>query len=460
MAIARPVLWTWTEICHALGQSSGIGTAILGVSIDSRVLEADDLFIALSGKARPEFNVLDDSSRDGHDFISAAIERGAVAVLVDRNVAVDLPVFRCRDTLDGLWQLARFRREQLACPIIAITGSSGKTTLKSFISQALHGSASSGSLNNHIGVPLSLVRTHKDASSATFEIGTNHPGEIGPLACLTRPDVAVVLNVSNAHIGTFGSESALRTEKLSIGKGVVKGGHLVVHENLLRHAKTRFPLLKVSAFGKSNAARCRFRMDEPDEVEISTPNERKQIRIPGGGEHRAATLCATAAVLDVLQQSLANLDLISAELPAGRGNTHRIAGITLIDESYNANPDSMRKCLQFLASETTGRRIAIVGEMAELGVQSAALHASIVPELDALDGVICVGQALNKHAYSKLRSRVRWGSFSDADGVVEFCVERLKPGDVVLVKGSNSVFWQRRFFPTLLQTLSKDKVGS
>ena len=181
MSIEQSTLWSWSELCEALELDQSDGPEIQGVSIDSRTIEKDELFVALSGKARPEFNVLEDSGRDGHDYIAAAVRQGAGGVLVHRTHASTIPTLRCDDTLTGLWDLAHYRRNQIDGKVIAVTGSSGKTTLKSFLSQALECATSEGSLNNHIGVPLSIVRTPKRASQAVFEIGTNHPGEIAPL---------------------------------------------------------------------------------------------------------------------------------------------------------------------------------------------------------------------------------------------------------------------------------------
>ncbi len=451
MSIEQSTLWSWSELCEALELAQSDGPEIQGVSIDSRTIEKDELFVALSGKARPEFNVLEDSGRDGHDYIAAAVRQGAGGVLAHHTHASVIPTLRCDDTLAGLWDLAHYRRNQIAGKVIAVTGSSGKTTLKSFLSQALECATSEGSLNNHIGVPLSIVRTPRDASLAVFEIGTNHPGEIAPLSKLARPHVAVVLNVLNAHIGNFANLDALREEKLSIGEGVAPGGCLIVDEILQEPTKTRYPDLDVRTYGQSVDADYRYEMDGMDQVQLSTLQER--VAIPGGGEHRAATLCATAAVLDVLGQSAKNVHKISAELPPGRGRTFDVNGIRIIDESYNANPESMRKCLEHLSRQVGGRKVAIVGEMAELGEQTEELHASLVNELRTVDGVISVGRAMTKHAYERLESHAKWGEFEDIGGLAAFCAETLKTNDIVLVKGSNTVFWTRNFVPDLVKAL-------
>ena len=451
-------MWTWAELTGALKLDQGQGPAIHGVSIDSRTIERGDLFVALSGEARPQFNIFEDSGRDGHDYIAAAVRQGAGGVLAHRKHGMDVPTVYCEDTLDGLWDLARYRRSQLEGNVVAVTGSSGKTTMKSFLSQALECGGSEGSFNNHLGVPLSIVRTSKDVNRAVYEIGTNHPGEIAPLSKLARPHVAVVLNVLNAHIGNFANFEALREEKLSIGEGVEAGGCLVVHEDLLDSANIRFPTLDVRTFGQTASSDYRYEMSANDEVTLTTLDE--NVTIPGGGEHRAATLCATAAVLDVLGESAAKLHTISEELPPGRGRSFDVVGVRIIDESYNANPESMRKCLEHLARQVGRRRIAIVGEMAELGEQTAKLHASMVPALNALDGVISVGRAMNDYSYEALESRIKWGAFADVEGLATFCKGLFKPNDIVLVKGSNTVFWTRDFVPDLISVLSESNDAS
>ena len=451
MSIEKPTLWTWSDLCEALALDQSNGPEIRGVSIDSRTIEEGELFVALSGKPRPEFNVFEDSGRDGHDYIASAVRQGAGGVLAQRTHGSDIPTLLCDDTLTGLWDLARYRRSQVIGKIVAITGSSGKTTLKSFLSQALACEASEGSLNNHIGVPLSIVRTSKLASRAVYEIGTNHPGEIAPLSELACPNVAVVLNVLNAHIGNFADLDALREEKLSIGEGVEPNGSLIVHEDLKERARSRYSNLDIRTYGQSKEADVRYQMDGINQVQISTLH--RPVAIPGGGEHRAATLCATAAVLDVLGESAEKIYAISAELPPGRGRTFNVNGIRIIDESYNANPESMRKCLEHLARQQGGRRVAIVGEMAELGERGADLHSSLVNDLNQLDGVISVGSAMNENAYEQLDSHAKWGAFENVDGLTEFCVDTLKSNDIVLVKGSNTVFWTRNFVPNLIKAL-------
>ena len=202
-------LWRWPALCEALGVPSVEGPDVGGISIDSRTTQPGDLFIALTGDPGPRFNASQRSDRDGHDFIKAALAAGAVGVLAHDGGEHGCPALQVEDTLDGLWDLGRAARARLTCPVVAITGSSGKTTSKTFLAAALDAFATAGSLNNHLGVPLSLARTPVDAGSAVFEIGTNHPGEIGPLSELVSPTVSVLLNVHRAHTENFPSRDAL-----------------------------------------------------------------------------------------------------------------------------------------------------------------------------------------------------------------------------------------------------------
>ena len=452
-------LWLAEELAAALNISlpeAWGDMPVDGLSIDSRTTNNADLFIALSGKPRPEFNDFVDTGRDGHDFLENAISAGAVGCLVDRQIELPGRFLTCSDTLDGLWDLGRFRRAQLDVPVIAVTGSSGKTTLKSFLEQALDCDTSEGSLNNHIGVPLSLARTPKSAEYGVFEIGTNHPGEICRLARLVQPDIAVVLNVKNAHIGNFASEGALRHEKLSIGDGVRDGGSLIVHEDLFEEARNRFPQLVVRRFGTSKSAWLRHKDLGANNVELICGENSLTTRVPGGGEHRANTLAATAAVLSVLDLPLKRVFQIENEMPAGRGRQIQVGGICIVDESYNANPDSMQQCLIHLRNSAAKRRLAIVGDMAELGDATGKLHRSLVPVLNQLDGVICVGETMQTNVVPYLDERVQLGSFTDPDGLVEFCTELLRSGGEVLVKSSKRLLWDYKFIDKLTDALQSN----
>ena len=326
------VLWQWSELCDALNLARRAGPDVNGINIDSRNVKAGQLFVAISGRARPEFNINESSGRDGHSYIDAALAQGAVGILVHDEHIRDVSTLQCNETLAGLWQLGRYRRQQLKCPVVAVTGSSGKTTLKSFLCDALNAFASDGSLNNHLGVPLSLANTPRNATSVVYEIGTNHPGEIRRLSDLVKPGVALLLNVHPAHIGNFRDLAELTIEKLSIATGMERGGTLIVPTELANHVYIRNAAFNLVTHGKQSDSDVRYRVLNPLNVEIQNKNDSIVLEIPGGGEHRAATLCAAAATLTVLGLPLRALTQIREELPPGRGNMTRVSNMQLIDE--------------------------------------------------------------------------------------------------------------------------------
>ena len=419
------------------------GPDIEGVGIDSRTLGHGELFVALPGDPGPRFHVSQRSERDGHDYVGAAVEAGAAGALVQRVTGDASRCIVVQDTIDALWSLARAARARFSGRAVAVTGSSGKTTVKHFLAQALDAFSTPGSLNNYLGVPLSLVRTPPDARSAVYEIGTSHPGEIAPLARLASPDVAVVLNVHPAHIEFFDDIGALRREKLSISQGLRNGGTLVCLDALDRGPLD--PGTRVLTFGLGEQADVRLLRSEGGVAALSTPSGSIEAAIPGGGEHRALSLAATAAVLLAFGEDPARIGRIGADaVPAGRGNRIRIGPVTLIDDSYNANPASMAAALQSLSTES-GRKIALLGEMLELGVDGERLHAGMAAACLDIDKMVCVGAAMDA-LYARLPRRQRLAFFPSPSEIdTDAIVDALRPGDVVLLKGSNRVFWSRDF---------------
>ena len=440
-------LWSYPELTAALGLPRADGPSVGGVSIDSRRTKPGDLFVALPGDPGPRFQATARSDRDGHDYVGHAVANGAVAVLVNRPVEVAAPQLQVADTMDGLWDLGRAARARLDAPVVAVTGSSGKTTFKSFAATAIGAFATDGSLNNHIGVPLSLARTPRDAAAAVYEIGTNHPGEIEPLAKLARPDVAVLLNVHPAHIENFGSLEAIEREKTTIALGLTDGT-FVCPPAIARNAER--PTI---TFAEAPGADVHLLGVSGDRVRLSTPFGNIEAPVPGGGPHRAMSVCALAAVLCALDMPLARLDRLAGEgLPRGRGNRVVAADVTVIDESYNANPASMAATLAAFA-QAPGRRVAILGDMLELGADTRRYHADLADRCGDLDGVFCVGSDI-RALYDRLRPSQRLGFGERADAAFAGqCADALRPGDRVLVKGSNSVFWARGFVETLVQAL-------
>ncbi len=443
-------LWRWPELCEAVGLDPVDGPDITGISIDSRRTQPGDLFIALTGDPGPRFNASQRSDRDGHDFIPAAIEAGAAGVLVHDDVVRDCPTLKVTDTLDGLWDLGRAGRARLDCPVVAITGSSGKTTAKTFLAAALGAFATEGSLNNHLGVPLSLARTPAEAPAAVFEVGTNHSGEIGPLSELVAPTLSVLLNVHQAHIENFSSWDALRLEKLSIVNGLRSGSTLVVEDQV--------PLdglpanIRSLTFGQGEGADVRLLALAGNQAQYQIGNSTLTARIPGGGEHRALSLAAVLGVCKALALPLEQaLNLPDSLVPGGRGNRTEVGGITVIDDSYNANPASMAASLRSFGTES-GRRVAVLGEMLELGAASRDAHAGLAPLCAELDEIHLVGEGMRPLA-AKLDGEAHWHAAADSE-FQNTLMNSLKPGDSLLIKGSNRVFWANGFTANLIARLT------
>ncbi len=451
-------LWDWSTVCSAVGADVVDGPAITGVSIDSRTLVPGDLFIALVGNPGKRFNTSHKSSLDGHNYVKQALDAGAAGVVVHdpktTSIVNDGHVILVEDTLDALWDLARASRKRMHCPVFAITGSSGKTTLRNFLGACLSLEVAAGSLNNFWGVPLSMARTPQHTKAAIFELGTSSPGEIAPLANLVQPHIAVVLNVFPAHIEFFSDLSAIRKEKLSISTALGPDGVLVVPANLVEHAKAN----RVISFGREAYADIRLLEYKAGEqtARLGFGNDSLEIGVPGGGEHRALTAAATLACIIASNGDPTSLSRLSdIQPPAGRGNRRFAGGIQIIDDSYNANPASMVAALRSLNKNTAGRNFAILGDMLELGEDAEQFHAELITECAGYDGIFCVGNCMLA-LYQLLPAQQRWGS-ANASTEIDLATiqKKLVKGDTVLVKGSNRTFWAHGFVEKLLNALEK-----
>ena len=446
-----PPLWRWPDLCRALDLPEQDGPDVTGLSIDSRRIQPGELFIALTGDPGPRFHASSRSERDGHDYVADAFERGAAGALVHREVAAAGPLLRVDDSLDGLWALARARRQALGGAVVAVTGSSGKTTVKTLLGAALDAFTTAGSLNNHLGVPLSLASAPVGAVCAVFEVGTNHPGEIEMLSRLVSPTVALVLNVHPAHAEFFAGLDAIRTEKLSIFEGLRDKGVLILEHSL---GKTGLPDdLSTLTFGEGEGADCRLLRSDGDRAVFEVDGQRMEAHVPGGGHHRALSLAAVFCVLKALGRDLgAATDLPDSLIPGGRGTERRCGGAVLVDDSYNANPASMRAALLNLRSGE-GRTIAVLGEMLELGGESDAYHRGLAEACRHVDRIVAVGDGM-RVLYDELAEPQRWLWRDRADdSLLEELVAGIRAGDRVLVKGSNRVFWASQFAARLAAAL-------
>ena len=432
-------LWTAGEAAAATGGEARGDWAVTGVSIDSRTLAPGDLFVALK------------AARDGHDFVAAALEKGAGAALVSRRpegVAEDAPLLIVPDVLSALEALGRAARARTGARVVAVTGSVGKTSTKEMLRLVLGRQgrvhAAEASYNNHWGVPLTLARLPRDADFAVIEIGMNHPGEIAPLAAMARPHVAMITTVAPAHLEAFDSIEEIAREKAAILTGLEPAGVAVINADLpvspiLRAAAEAadFRLARVDLTAESTVAR------------VITPAGAQLIRLATPGRHFAANAAGVLAAVSALgaDVTLAARDLADWRPHDGRGQREQVVldpveglAFTLIDDSYNANPASMAAALEVLAlsaPEGRGRRVAILGDMLELGPDEARLHADLA-RLEAfgrIDRVHCIGPRM-RALWERLEGDMQGGWAERAGELAARAGALVRPGDVVLVKGS------------------------
>lgn len=453
-------LWTRDAAVAATGGRSPRDWTATGVSIDSRSLQPGDLFVALT------------AARDGHDFVAEALARGAAAALVSRvpdGVAADAPLLLVPDVLAALRDLGAAARARFRGRVVAVTGSVGKTGSKEMLRAALGAQgtvhAAEKSYNNHWGVPLTLARMAPDRDYAVLEIGMNAPGEIAPLAALARPHVALVTTVEAVHMAAFRDLAGIAREKGAIYGGLEPGGVAVINRDT-----ATYPLLLAAArragarpvrFGRTG--RPEFRLDE---VKVSdtgtcaaarTRGTRFLYRIGAPGRHLAMNALGVLATVDALGADVARAALALGQwrVPEGRGARWTVAlgrhgqdgTITLIDESYNANPAAMAAALEVFATErpvdgegrvSRGRRIAFLGDMLELGPTERALHAGLaaIPALATVTLVHCAGERMQAlHAALPPAQRGEW--FPNAEAMAARVPKLLDAGDIAMVKGSN-----------------------
>ena len=423
-----------------------------GVSIDTRSLKPGDIFVALR------------DARDGHEFLKNAFDAGASAALVSRapeDAPDGAPLLVVGDTLAGLRDLAKAARTRNFGKRIAVTGSAGKTSTKEILRAVLGSSgevhAADKSFNNHWGVPLTLARLPMHADYGVFEIGMNHPGEITPLTKLVRPHAAIVTTVAAAHLEFFKSVEEIAEAKAEIFTGLAPGGVAVLPSD-----NEFFPLLKERAeqagaasfvtFGEGQGADFQL-LDYKAEgagaaLKVKIHNETHSFYAGIPGRHQALNMLAALAAAEAVGCALgpAIHALARIEPAEGRGARTRISvdsgEAVLIDESYNANPASMAAAIGLLgASEPApgGRRIAVLGEMLELGPDAPALHAGLAEALVSakVDRVYAAGQ-LMRHLWDAIPEPMRGLCAGDAVGLVGPVLDALAPGDVVMVKGSNA----------------------
>jgi UDP-N-acetylmuramoyl-tripeptide--D-alanyl-D-alanine ligase len=451
-------LWTVAEVARALGAAGSFpDTPIDFVTQDSRLVKPGSLFVALSGTPSGGFVSAFASARDGWEFADKAEASGAVAMIVPHEIAgIRIPQIVVKDTLiDGLWGLARAARARFKGPVIGLTGSAGKTSTKEFLAAYPNAYASPSSFNNFWGVPLTLCNARPDASLWVVEMGMNQRGEIARLAELTRPTVALVVNVQPVHLEKLGSLEAIRREKVSIALGLPGDGVLVLPAGL----KASEWKGKVVRFGERAEVHEIAHAPHGESWQVAAMIGRKQIAfsLTPGAPHRVHNALAALASIHAARLDAATLaiKLDRVGIMTGRGVEEVAGGVTVIDDSFNGNPASVAAALQSLQARhmAGGRRIAVLGDMLELGDDAPAYHTGLAKHLEGIDGVYCVGP-LMRHLYDALPAGKGLGWHDDPATLKPGDVAGLlKAGDVVVVKGSKKMFWVNKFVPGLVAAL-------
>jgi UDP-N-acetylmuramoyl-tripeptide--D-alanyl-D-alanine ligase len=444
-------LWTSEEAAKATGGKM-LGTwAVNGVSIDTRSLQPGDLFVALK------------DVRDGHDFVPNAFAAGAAAALVSRDVLGGKPGLLVDDVLVGLEKLGLAARARNSGVSAAITGSVGKTSVKEMLARIFRAAGrahwSDKSFNNHWGVPLTLARMPRDTERAIFEIGMNTPGEIAPRSKMVRPHIAMITRIAPAHLQGMGSVEGVADEKSQIFAGLEPGGAAILPEKDHFYARLKAAALKLQPSadvmsyggprGPKSATPLSYRTDgRSSQIDIDVMGNTVTVSLDAVGEHWAANaaLALLASVVAGVAPKHAADALSGYAPPAGRGVAETLklpkgGEVVLVDDAYNANPESMRAAIDGFA-QRPGRKVIALGEMRELGEGSAALHAGLAGSIigaNVAAAILSGGEMSHLAAELKRRAaHIRVEHVTGPAEATEVVKNWLQPGDAVLIKGSNA----------------------
>ncbi|RCS25473.1 UDP-N-acetylmuramoylalanyl-D-glutamyl-2,6-diaminopimelate--D-alanyl-D-alanine ligase [Phyllobacterium salinisoli] len=451
-------LWTSADMVDAMG-GRPVGTlpeGITGISIDTRTLASGEAFFAIKG-----------DQFDGHDFVTAAMAAGAGLIVVAEAKLpalgkLQVPMIVVDDVLEGLVRLGIASRARSKAQIIAVTGSVGKTTTKEALRHVLADvgkvHASAASFNNHWGVPLTLARMPADTEYGVFEIGMNHPDEIRPLVKMVRPHVAIITLIAPAHLGHFNDLEEIARAKAEIFEGIVPGGYALLNrddalfgflEQLAREAGVEH----IRSFGQDAAADYRaVAMKLLPNCSCMTAvlaGEEVAIKIGAPGRHIVQNALAVLGAAHLVGADMARVAMALASLTPedGRGARHRLhhpdGVITLIDESYNANPASMRAALELLHAaqpEGRGRRVAVLGDMLELGNHAAKLHRELAQPITGAEiNTLFIGGPEMSVLASALPVEIQTEYRQSVEELQPLVIKAVRPGDVVMVKSSKGI---------------------
>jgi UDP-N-acetylmuramoyl-tripeptide--D-alanyl-D-alanine ligase len=437
-------LWTSAEAEAAtLGRASR-AFAVNGLSIDTRTLKEGDLFVALQG-----------DNRDGHDFVAAAFAAKAGAALVTRTLdggSMDSwgPLLTVAHTQRGLEDLARAARARSNAKILAVTGSAGKTTTKEILAKACNAlgrtHASAASHNNHWGVPLSLAALPRDAEYGIFEVGMNHFGELRNLVSFVRPHVALVTTIAPAHLEFFGNCESIADAKSEIFEGLEPGGAALIpsdstYAERLKARARQAKVARIVTFGTDGDAKLLSFTPEGEGMRLKADifGTAVDCFVGAPGAHIAQNAVGALAAVALLDGDVLNAAAALKDFTAlkGRGARFEAGGISVIDESYNANPASMAAALELLGA-AKGRKIAVLGDMLEMGAGGVRHHAELAAPIEAnkVDLVFTCGMQM-RALWDALPASKRGGTADNSMALAPMLNAVLKPGDTVLVKGSN-----------------------
>ena len=455
-------LWTAQEMIEAMdGRPVGaLPDGVTGISIDSRTVGAGDAFFAIKG-----------DRFDGHDFASVAVANGASLLVVSESKLPALgrltaPMIVVNDVLAALEDLGRASRARSEAKIIAVTGSVGKTSSKEMLRQALEPSgevhASVASFNNHWGVPLTLARMPASTAFGVFEIGMNHPGEIRPLVQMVRPHIAIITTIAAAHMGNFKNLTEIAAAKSEIMEGLVEDGHVLLNRDnekygWLKKRAGELGVAHVHAFGENAKAdyrllKCKL-LPDCSTITARIGAEDVAAKIGAPGRHQVQNALAVLGTVQLAGANLAKAIHALARLSAekGRGARHELkidgGSFMLIDESYNANPASMRAALDLMRDTPVrlrGRRIAVLGDMLEMGRFSEQVHRDLAgPVREAGADLVCLAGPEMRALSDELGTTIETVYRNEAPELAEYLRTVLRDGDVVMVKSSLGIGFGR-----------------
>ena len=421
---------------------------VTGVSTDSRNILKGDLFIALRG-----------DNFDGHKFAFKAVEKGAAAILSDHKIDANIPQYIVGNTLTAYQQLARYNRLKMNVPVIGITGTNGKTTVKEMINSILSDIAnplcSEANFNNHIGVPVTLLKLKKENTQAIVEMGMNHSGEIKVLSEIALPDVAVITSIGSGHIEFLGSVEKVLEAKMEILDGLNKNGTIILPLNSKFYDKMKSTAMNagiknILSFGDSDEADFSFITEMSDETGsegiLNIPGGKTKTKINVAGQHNCRNAAAAAAAVMTIEKNITP-GKIADSLGKLKSVNMRcqfviINGAKILLDCYNANPDSMRAAIDIISNlKTTGRKIVFLGDMLELGLESANYHKEIgaYAAEKKIDLIVTTGKhsdAIISGAKEKGMPAEMCNNFNTVEKAADFLAGKIKHDDVVLVKAS------------------------